>query len=185
VNSVQESRAWGIVRDMSEETFADVRWGRDPGRLVLGPVTAVIGSRFGAWCIRKLTPLDHKLLSRSNGRFTIFGPLGVPLLLLTTTGRKTGQRRQIPLTYLREGDRLFLVGSNFGQARHPAWSSNLLADPNAWVTMGAREIPVIATQLTGPESERVFRRFADYARNYDAYRGRTDRDLRVFELTKR
>jgi deazaflavin-dependent oxidoreductase (nitroreductase family) len=135
--------------------------------------------------VSQLTPLDHRLLHRSNGRFTIFGPLGVPLLLLTTTGRKTGQLRQIPLTYMREGDRLFLVGSNFGQARHPAWSSNLLADPNAWVTMGGREIPVITTKLTGPESERVFRKFADYAPNYDANRGRTDRDLRVFELTKR
>ena len=169
---------------MSEETFPDVRWGRDAGRRVLGPVTVVIGSTWGAWCIRKLTPLDHKLLSRSNGRLTIFGPLGVPLLLLTTTGRKTGQRRQIPLTYMREGDRLFLV-EQLWQAHHPAWSSNLLADPNAWVTMGGREISVTATQLTGPESERIFRKFADYARNYDAYRGRTDRDLRVFELTKR
>jgi deazaflavin-dependent oxidoreductase (nitroreductase family) len=170
---------------MSEDAFPDVRWGRDPGRLLRRSVSAAIGSRFGAWCIRELTPLDHKLLSRSNGRFTIFGPLGVPLLLLTTTGSKTGQRRQIPLTYMREGDRLFLVGTNFGQVRHPAWSSNLLADPNAWVTMGGREIPVVATQLTGPERERIFRRFADYGRNYDAYRGRTDRELRVFELTRR
>jgi deazaflavin-dependent oxidoreductase (nitroreductase family) len=170
---------------MSEDTFPDVCWGRDPGRLVRRSVTAVIGSRFGAWCFRKLTPLDHKLLSRSNGRFTIFGPFGVPLLLLTTTGRKSGQRRQTPVTYMREGDRLFLVGSNWGQGRHPAWSSNLLADPNAWVTMGGREIPVVATQLTGPERERIFGKFADYARNYDAYRGRTDREFRLFELTKR
>ena len=109
----------------------------------------------------------------------------VPLLLLTTTGRKTGQRREIPLTYLREGDRLFLVGSNFGQTRHPAWSSNLLADPNAWVTMGGHEIPVVAQRLTGPESERIYESFADYASNYAAYRDRTDRDIRVFELTKR
>ena len=170
---------------MSEETFPDVRWGRDPGRLVSRPLTAVLGSRVGAWCVRKLTPLDHRLLRRSRGRFTIFGPVGVPLLLLTTTGSKTGQRREIPLTYLREGDRLFLVGSNFGQTRHPAWSSNLLADPNGWVTMGGQEIPVVARRLTGPEGERVFNDFADYASNYAAYRDRTDRDIRVFELTRR
>jgi hypothetical protein len=72
-------------------------WGRNPGRLVLRPVTAVIGSRLGAWCIRKMTPLDHKLLSRSNGRLTVFGPLGVPWLLPTTTGRKTraGKRARL------------------------------------------------------------------------------------------
>ena len=170
---------------MDDETFPDVRWGRDPGSLLRRPVTAVIGSRLGAWCIRTLTPIDHRLLSRSKGRLTIFGPLGVPLLLLTTTGRKSGQRRQIPLMYMREADRLFLVASNFGQAHHPAWSSNLLADPNASVTMGGQEIPVVSTQLTGPERERIFRKFADYARNYDAYEGRAGRDIRVFELIRR
>ena len=86
---------------------------------------------------------------------------------------------------MREGDRLFLLGSNFGQATHPAWSSNLLADPNAWVTMGGKEIPVVATQLAGAEHDRIFRKFADYACNYDAYRARTDRELRVFALTRR
>jgi deazaflavin-dependent oxidoreductase (nitroreductase family) len=169
---------------MSEEPFPDVRWGRDPGPLLRRPVTALVGSRLGAWCIRKLTPLDTRLLTRSNGRLTIFGPIGVPLLLLTTTGRKTGKRRQIPLLYMREGDRLFLVASNFGQKHHPAWSSNLLADPNAWVTIGGREISVVATQLTGSERERMFRKFADYASNYDAYEGRAGRDIRVFELTR-
>lgn len=174
-----------MSEDTSEDTFPDVRWGRDPGPVVVRPITAIIGTKFGAWCIRKLTPVDHELLRRSKGRFTIFGPVGAPLLLLTTTGRKSGQRRQIPLTYMREGDRLFLLGSNFGQAAHPAWSSNLLADPNAWVTMGGKEIPVVATQLTGAERDRIFRKFADYAGNYDAYRRRTDRELRVFALTRR
>ncbi|HZE17590.1 MAG TPA: nitroreductase/quinone reductase family protein, partial [Mycobacterium sp.] len=138
----------------------------------------------GAWCIRRLIPLDHRPLLRSNGRFTIFGPLGVPLLLMTT-GKKSGQLRQVPLTYMREADRLFRVGSNFGRAHHPAWASNLLAEPNAWVTMGGREIPVVAIQLTGRTRDRIFRKFADYASNYDAYRHRADRELRVFDLTKR
>ncbi len=80
--------------------------------------------------------MDRQLLRRSDGRFTILGPVGVPLLLLTTVGRKSGERREIPLTYMREGDRLF-------------------------------------------------RKFVDYAANYDAYRGRTDRELRVFELARR
>jgi F420H(2)-dependent quinone reductase len=50
---------------------------------------------------------------------------------------------------------------------------------------GGTEIAVLATQLTGTEHDRIFRKFADYAANYDAYRGRTDRHLRVFELTRR
>jgi deazaflavin-dependent oxidoreductase (nitroreductase family) len=169
----------------TNEGFPEVRWGRDPGPVLRRAITTVVGTRAGAFFIRKLTPLDHRLLRRSKGRFTIFGPIGAPLLLLTTTGRKSGQRREIPLSYMREGDRLFLAGSNFGRSAHPAWSSNLVADPNAWVTMGGKEIPVVATQLTGDERERVYRMFADYATNYDAYRGRTDRDIRVFALTRR
>ncbi|MDT5221165.1 MAG: hypothetical protein QOF15_3270 [Mycobacterium sp.] len=149
------------------------------------PIIALLSTTFGALCMAKLAPVDRQLLRRSNGRLTIFGPVGIPLLLLTTIGRKSGERREIPLTYMREGDRLFLLGSNYGQANHPAWSWNLLADSNAWVTMGGKEIEVVATQLTGTERNRIFRKFADFAANYDAYRGRTDRELRVFELTRR
>jgi deazaflavin-dependent oxidoreductase (nitroreductase family) len=170
---------------VNEDAFPDVRWGNEPPSVLKRPLIAFISTKVGAWCIRKLAPVDRQLLRRSNGRFTIFGPVGVPLLLLTTTGKKSGERREIPLTYMREGDRLFLVGTNYGQAKHPAWSWNLLADPNAWVTMGGKEIPVVATPVTGAEHDRIFQKFADFGANYDAYRGRTDRELRVFELTRR
>jgi deazaflavin-dependent oxidoreductase (nitroreductase family) len=107
--------------------------------------------------------------------------------LLTTTGKKSGQRRQTPLMYQREGDRLFLIASNYGQSMHPAWSLNLLADPNAWVTMGGKEIPIVAAQLTGPEYDRVRTKFAEYVgpKMYQSYRGRTDREFRLFALTRR
>lgn len=170
---------------MADDTFPDVRWGRDPGPLARRAIGALAGSKPGAWLIRQGTPLDRWLLDRSGGRFTILGPMAVPLLLLTTTGRKSGQRRQIPLAYTREDDRLFLVGSNFGQAHHPAWALNLIADPNAWVTMGGQEIPVLAIEVTGDEHRRVYQKFIDYISNYATYRGRADRDIKVFALTRR
>lgn len=170
---------------MTEETFPEVRWGKDPGPRLRRAVGAVVGTRAAAWCIRKLTPLDRWLLDRSNGRLTIFGPMAVPLLLLTTTGRKSGQPHQIPLAYMREGDQLFLVGSNFGQDHHPAWSTNLLADPNAWVTMGGREIPVTAAVVTGAEHDRIYQKFIDYISNYATYEHRTGRQIRVFALSRR
>ena len=169
---------------MTDNPFPDVRWGKDVP-LLRRAVGVFAGLKLGSWCIRKLTPLDRWLLSRSNGRLTIFGPIAAPLLLLTTTGRKSGERRQIPLAYMREGDRIFLVGSNFGQAHHPAWALNLSADPNAWVTMGGKEIPVLATPVIGAEHDRIFGKFVDYVSNYATYEHRTHRDIRVFALTPR
>jgi deazaflavin-dependent oxidoreductase (nitroreductase family) len=139
----------------------------------------------GSWVIRKLTPLDHRVLRRSRGRYTLLGPIGLPLLLLSTTGRKTRRRRETPLLYMRDGDRLFIIGSNFGRSHHPSWSSNLLADPEAWVTMAGKEVPVTATQVTGDEYDRMWEMFADNMNVYQAYRSRTDRELRVFALTQR
>jgi deazaflavin-dependent oxidoreductase (nitroreductase family) len=170
---------------MSEETFPDVRWGSGEPTLLRRSAEAFAASGPGSWIIRKLTPLDHRVLRRSRGRYTLLGPIGLPLLLLSTTGRKSGQRRESPLLYMRDGDRLFVIGSNFGQLHHPAWSSNLLADPKAWVTVGGREVPVLATQVSGGEYDRVWRMFADYVKVYPVYRGRTDRELRIFALTPR
>lgn len=106
-------------------------------------------------------------------------------MLLNTVGRKTGQRRTSPLLYIRDGDRLVVVGSNFGQNHHPAWTSNLLAQPEASVTMAGRDIPILATQVTGEEKARLYKQFVELAGAYAVYQGRTDRDIRVFVLTRR
>jgi deazaflavin-dependent oxidoreductase (nitroreductase family) len=166
--------------------FPDVRWGHQPGALLLKLMETFVASRAGSWCLRRLRPLDRRLQERSHGRLTVFGPIGVPLLLLTTTGRKTGRRRQTPLIYMREVERLFIIGTNFGQPTHPEWSANLLADPEAWVTMGGRDIPVTARLVQGAEKDRVCAMFEGYnAKVYRSYRSRTSRELRVFAVTRR
>lgn len=148
-------------------------------------ITALASSRVGARTLGKLKGLDQRLLERSHGKYTIFGPIGLPLLLLTTIGQKSGARRTTPLVYVREDDRLFLIGSNYGQAWHPAWTGNLLANPQAWVRIGDQEIPVTATLVTGAEYDRIFAMFSDLAGVYDAYRRRTDRKLRIFSVSRR
>ncbi len=170
---------------MSDNPFPDVRWGKDLGPQFRRIAGSVLGTRAGGWCIGKLTPLDRWLLERSNGRLTVFGPIAAPLLLLTTTGRKSGLRRRIPLAYMRDGDRLLLVGSNFGQAHDPAWALNLVADPNACVTMGGKEIAVRATQLHGDEADRAYQQFVDYISNYANYQHRAGREIKVFALSPR
>ncbi|NMN98123.1 nitroreductase/quinone reductase family protein [Antrihabitans stalactiti] len=169
---------------MTEKAFPDVRWHRARPRLKKA-LTAFGSTRAGSWWIRTVTPLDRALLARSKGRMTMFGPTGIALILLTTTGRKSGLPRTTPLIYTRDGDRLFVVGSNFGQAGHPTWTANLLANPEAIVTMAGKEIPVIAELITGAEWDRAFATFSDYTHAYDAYLDRTDRTFRIFALTAR
>jgi deazaflavin-dependent oxidoreductase (nitroreductase family) len=162
-------------------TFPDVRWGSETSRL-RKPMVAFSATRAGSWLIRTLTPADRKLLIRSNGRYTVLGPLGSPVMLLTTTGAKSGQPRTTPLLYSRDGDDLIVVGSNFGQGHHPAWTGNLMKDPSCVVTIGGKAIAATARLLEGDEAEAAYRKMIDLASTYDAYRSRTDRSIRVFRL---
>ncbi|KAA0022110.1 nitroreductase/quinone reductase family protein [Antrihabitans cavernicola] len=169
---------------MSEQAFPDVRWGSDSGFLNKAAI-AFASTPVGSWVIKTATPLDRKLLVKTDGKYTILGPIGAPVILLTTKGRKSGEPRTTPLLCVHEGDKIYVVGSNFGQAHHPAWTANLLADSNASVAIGGKAIPVVATPVIGTEQTRVYKEFIDMAGAYEAYKGRTDRDLRVFALTRR
>lgn len=163
-------------------SFPDVRWGSETSRL-RGPLVAFSCSRPGSWLIRTLTPLDRRLLQRSRGRYTVLGPLGSPVLLLTTTGAKSGLPRTTPLICGRDGDDLIVVGSNFGQQHHPLWTTNLLAEPRCVVTIGGQDTPAVARLLEGEEAEQAYRVMTELARTYAEYRSRTDRAIRVFRLT--
>ncbi|MGV0745662.1 nitroreductase/quinone reductase family protein [Mycolicibacterium sp. XJ870] len=169
---------------MANDPFPEPRWGREGISPVFKPVYAFASTPFGSWFIRRLVPLDRKVMNRTNGRYTLFGPTSLPQLLLTSTGRKSGQPRKTPLSYLRDGDRILVLGSNFGGKSHPSWSSNLVAYPEAAVSIAGEEIPVTATQLRDSEREQALVKFFEYPM-YAAYRRRTDRDLRVFALTRR
>ncbi len=161
--------------------FPDKRWGSDTSRL-REPMMSFSITKVGSATVRILAPIDGWLLKRTKGRLTVLGPIAAPVMLLTTTGAKSGQQRQSPLLFGRDGDTLIVVGSNFGQDKHPAWSANLLAHPAAVVTMGGKDIPVRATRLEGEEAQAGYQLMVDTVRTYAAYRDRTDRDIRVFRL---
>ena len=163
--------------------FPDRRWGRDGSRLQELAVR-LSSTGFGASLIKRLVPLDRTVLLRTNGRLTVLGPIAAPVLLLTTTGARTGRSRTTPLLFARdEGDTLVVVGSNFGQAHHPAWTANLLAHPEAIVRVGGATVPVAAQLLHGHQAEQAYERMVTVARTYAEYRSRTDRTIRVFRLT--
>jgi F420H(2)-dependent quinone reductase len=96
------------------------------------------------------------------------GRLGIsPVLLLTTTGRKTGKQHTIPLLYLNDGDNLILVASNGGAPIHPVWWLNLQANPEAVVEIGKIKLPMRARQADAEEHKRLWpllvAMYADFA----------------------
>jgi deazaflavin-dependent oxidoreductase (nitroreductase family) len=163
--------------------FPEWQWGsrRNPLSRALEGFGA---TKPGAWLGRRLAPLDRWLLERTDAKYTVMGPVGAPVILLTTTGCKSRQPRTQPLLCVHDGDTIYVIGSNFGRAWHPGWTTNLLADPNALVTIAGERIPVTATLVDGAVKESIFQRFAGVWDAYSAYRERTPRELRIFALTR-
>lgn len=131
-----------------------------------------------------MPPLE-RVMRAVTGSSTPLSGLAVPSLLLHTTGAKSGQPRDTQLMYCPDGDDMLVTGSNFAREQHPAWTANLLAHPDAAVTIGRRRIAVRAARV--PEAEREAT-WAKLERNWPGYRGyeRTaGRELRIFRLTPR
>jgi deazaflavin-dependent oxidoreductase (nitroreductase family) len=117
---------------------------------------------------------------RVGGRFE-----GRPMLLLTTTGARTGRRNTIPLVYLRDGDRLIVFGSRGGAPTNPGWVHNLRADPTATVEVGAETFAVDAVETAGEERQRLFARQTQVSPVLAEYQRRTSRRIPVIALTRR
>jgi deazaflavin-dependent oxidoreductase (nitroreductase family) len=107
---------------------------------------------------------------------------GVPTLLLTTRGRRSGQLRRTALIYGRGGDSYVVVASQGGDPRHPAWYLNLEADPDVHVQVKADEFDARARTASGEERVRLWREMARIWPAYDDYQGRTDREIPVVVL---
>jgi F420H(2)-dependent quinone reductase len=124
----------------------------------------------------------HRTLYRaSDGKLgkTFFGS---PVLLLTTTGRKTRQPRTWPISYLREGDRFVILAANGGQPNHPSWYLNLRANPRVSVQLGDETRLMIARTAEGAERTRLWSRAAKEYPAYAQYQQKTDRKIPVVIL---
>lgn len=95
-----------------------------------------------------------------------------PVLLLTTTGAKTGKQRVTPLNFTIDGDRLVVIASAGGAARHPAWYLNLVADPNVSIELGAETFRAQAATVEEPERTRLYDQHAAQMTFFDGYRKR-------------
>jgi len=139
-------------------------------------------SVFVAIAKRILPRADVRLYRLTNGRFSLT-PKGAQVLLLTTTGRRSGDPRVTPLIYTVDGDGYFVVGSNWGEPGHPAWVLNLLANPEATIEVGSRQQVVNARLLTGAERTTVWQRLIRSWPLYADLAARAgDRELPVVSL---
>ncbi|GAA3837050.1 nitroreductase/quinone reductase family protein [Sphaerisporangium flaviroseum] len=121
---------------------------------------------------------------RTNGG-KVGGPFeGGDLLLLTTTGAKSGQEHTVPLGYVRDGDLLLVVGSAAGAPRHPAWYHNLLAHPMVRVELGTEVFEAIAVPAEGARRDRLFEHIVRAAPGYADYQAATSRILPVVVLER-
>lgn len=128
--------------------------------------------------------LNVPIYRATKGR--LFGKVGrSPVLLLTTTGRRSGEARTAPVLYMRHGDDLVVIGSNAGNERVPAWSLNLKANPDAEVEVGGQRRLVKARVAEGEEREDLWKRVNEAYSGFDDYAERTSRDISVFVLQPR
>ena len=110
---------------------------------------------------------------------------GAPLLLLTTTGAKSGATRTVPVVYAPDGDRLVVFASKAGAPSHPAWYHNLVANPRVSVEVGSERFDADAVVLTGDERDRLFTEQAALFPGFAEYQAKTTRVIPVVALERR
>jgi|SRR3990172_9274956 len=128
---------------------------------------------------RAMWRLHRRIYGRFGGRLgTLIGSWTV--LLLTTTGRRSGERRAVTLNFIDVDEGVAVIGSYAGEDRDPAWVLNLRADPNATIQIGRDTTPVIGREVLEAERDRIARMFEERDGSYTTYRERTQRALPVF-----
>jgi len=143
-------------------------------------------SRIGAWTFSyRLHYIDRLLMRLSNGRLSVPGVLvGLPVVMLRTTGAKSGKSRTAPVVGIRDGDRVVVIGTNFGSWRQPAWYHNLRANPEATLSLPGATGTYIAREATPSEREMYWKRGDEIYIGYSAYRRRIrGREVPVMVLT--
>jgi deazaflavin-dependent oxidoreductase (nitroreductase family) len=119
------------------------------------------------------------------GEGKVSGPFeGAPLLLLTTTGAKTGRKHTTPVVYQQDGDRIVVFGSKGGAPSHPAWYHNLVANPTVTVELPAETFEARAVTVEGGERDRIWSAQKELMPGFKDYEAKTDRQIPVIVLER-
>ncbi len=137
------------------------------------------------WLIKHVASrLDPLIFKATNGRLTSFGPPAMPMLTMTAIGRRSGQPRAVQLACLEhEGDYL-VVASAMGQQKQPEWRYKIEANPQVQIQMRGESFAAQAQVLTDPEKEKVWADIRRAIPQMNVYEKRTDRNIRVFRLSR-
>ena len=110
---------------------------------------------------------------------------GRPLLLLTTTGARSGQRRTTPMMYVHDGDRLLVIASNAGALKHPAWYYNVVAHPHVTVEVGKETYDATAIVTEGAERQQLWARIVEQYPFFADHQAKITRQIPVVVLERR
>jgi deazaflavin-dependent oxidoreductase (nitroreductase family) len=136
------------------------------------------------WGVRMSWMQNHIDEFRANGGKLGGGFEGRPVLLLTTTGRKSGEPRTAPMMYLQEDGRLYVFASKGGAPTNPHWYQNLVANPNVTVELGTERFEATARPLEGEEHDRVYAKQAELYPQFGEYQRKCERTIPVVELVR-
>jgi len=149
-------------------------------RGLLAPLTRT--RAFRRYAPRVMPPIE-RMLAAVTGRRVQLSALLVPSLVLHTVGAKSGEPRDAPLMYTPDGyGRAIVAGTNFAGARHPAWTTNLLAHPDATITVRGRDMKVHAEVIPDAERDAAWARIEAQWPGYRAYERESGRQVRLFRL---
>lgn len=137
-------------------------------------VKRLAGTRFGIWLLAgTLHRLDAPILKWTHNRASLTTWLtGLPVVVLTTTGAKSGLARRTPLVAMQAGENIILIASQFGRPRHPGWYYNLIAHPQAQVSIRGTEKSYLARQAQGEERQRYWQMAVESYAGYALYEKR-------------
>lgn len=149
-------------------------------RACIAPLTR---TRLFRWAGPRVLPPVERVLEVLTGRRVQLSALLVPSLVLHTVGAKSGEPRDAPLMYTPDGHgRAIVAGTNFAGARHPAWTANLLAHPDVWITVRGNRMPVHASLIPDGERDAAWTRIETQWPGYRGYERDSGRTVRLFRL---
>jgi deazaflavin-dependent oxidoreductase (nitroreductase family) len=141
-----------------------------------------------AWFYARTLHHIDRLVFRLSGRRTTFAAIvsGLPVVMLTTTGARSGRQSTLPVLGLPDDDKVVVIASNYGQRHNPAWYYNLRANPDASVVVGGVERSVLAHEAAGEERDRLWRKGLTIYPGWSSYRERAShRSIPVVVLEPR